>query len=209
MHEPGPFLTVDDILGGYQQVNDITLFTERHGVRLRYRLHLDDYLPQSFFTVEAYSREQLAWNTVWTVSPDTYRYNEDPISDAVLIDPGSTFIASPLSRDIEIKQASWQKIVNALSASADRVLRPPTTDPAPDRPHATGVLPSVSAYVSDDDSAAVVEVDTSALDAARRCRVYVNTRPIYDARPDIGDHDTELLGGYLAELRHAQRAAHR
>ncbi|MBF6173603.1 hypothetical protein [Nocardia blacklockiae] len=203
MHEPGPALTADDIHGGCQQVNNVTLFTERHGVRLRYRLHLDDVLTQSAFTVDVYSREQLAWNTVWSVSPDTYRYPDGPTSNADLMNPASQFIASPLSRDTVVKTASWQKIVNALTDATDRVLRPATPGPAP----GTGVLPAVSTYLSTDDGATVVEIDTLALDTARRCRVYVNTRPVYDARPETGDHDTEHLGGYLAELLRAQRGS--
>ncbi|MEV0684774.1 hypothetical protein AB0I35_13005 [Nocardia sp. NPDC050378] len=57
------------------------------------------------------------------------------------------------------------------------------------------------AAISVIDGAALVEIDTSALDPARRCRVYVNGGPVFDARPDSGDHDVEHLADYLAELR--------
>lgn len=60
---------------------------------------------------------------------------------------------------------------------------------------------SVDAWISTIDGAALVQIDTSALDPARRCRVYVNDGPVYDAVPDEADHDTDHLAAYLDELR--------
>ncbi|MFI8977512.1 hypothetical protein ACIGO9_31850 [Nocardia asteroides] len=60
---------------------------------------------------------------------------------------------------------------------------------------------NIEACVSTIDGAAVVEIDTIALDSARRCRVYVNDGPVYNAVPDDGDHDTVHLAPYLEELR--------
>ncbi len=66
---------------------------------------------------------------------------------------------------------------------------------------------SADACISVIDGAALVQIDTSALDPARRCRVYVNDGPVYDAIPDDGDHDIDQLSDYLAELRR-EEAAH-
>ncbi|UGT58855.1 hypothetical protein [Nocardia asteroides] len=60
---------------------------------------------------------------------------------------------------------------------------------------------SVDVGISTIDGAALVQIDTIALDPARRCRVYVNDGPVYDAVPDEADHDTDHLAAYLDELR--------
>ncbi|MBF6477168.1 hypothetical protein [Nocardia cyriacigeorgica] len=63
----------------------------------------------------------------------------------------------------------------------------------------------VDAWISTIDGAAVVQVDTSALDQARRCRVYVNDGAVYDAVPSGADHDTGRLADDLTELGRGER----
>ncbi|MFF2088559.1 hypothetical protein ACFVVM_32650 [Nocardia sp. NPDC058176] len=60
---------------------------------------------------------------------------------------------------------------------------------------------SVDACISTIDGAALVHVDTSALDPSRRCRVTVNDGAVYDAIPDEADHNLDQVADYLAELR--------
>lgn len=100
------------------------------------------------------------------------------------------------ARRLRAKLARWQ---------ADRRPRPASTELVV----AGQPWLSVEAYVSVIDGAAVIEIDTYALDPERRCRVHVNDGPAYDAVPDIGDHDIEHLTGlheqeHLALLRAAE-----
>lgn len=64
----------------------------------------------------------------------------------------------------------------------------------------------VDASISLIDGAVLVEIGTGALGESRRCRVYVNDGPVFDAVPNRGDHDVEHLADYLAELRAADAA---
>ncbi|NNH73724.1 hypothetical protein HLB23_28375 [Nocardia uniformis] len=116
-----PTITAADIIGGREQINRATLYAERHGVQLRFVLYVDSYRAQSRFTVEAFSRPELSWNLLWSIIPGTYAYQDGPDTAAVT-DPATNLIASPYSLTAEIKASSWQKIINALTTHADRLL---------------------------------------------------------------------------------------
>ncbi|MBB5916779.1 hypothetical protein BJY24_005691 [Nocardia transvalensis] len=202
MPESGPLITAADITGGIGQVNEVTLLDQRHQVTLRYHLRIDDYLSQSTYVVEVFSPDRLAWQTVWAIAPGTYRYVEDGPDDPVrVVDPHSPFIASPFNSNLEMKRSSWQKIIGALADQAHAIL-----------PALRHTLPALWPAVSestDSDGTAVIAIHTQALGAGRRCRVYVDTMPVFDAVPERGDHDVDLLDGYIDDLlrRRADDAA--
>ncbi|WP_280336378.1 hypothetical protein [Nocardia wallacei] len=111
-----PRLTVADIVGGRDQCNDVIVFTERHGVALRYRLHIDLHLPQSHFLVEAFDPARRQWNVLWAIPQATYTFDG----------PHGRRIAAPDDRDPHHKAASWQQIIDTLTSYADRILAPHT-----------------------------------------------------------------------------------
>jgi hypothetical protein len=117
-----PLITVADLVGGRQQVNQITLLTERHGITLRFRLRIDSCIEQYLFVVEAFARDQVIWNVLWSIPPETYKFVPSPDTPGVT-DPTTNLIASPHSLRADIKVASWQKIIDELTNRADQLLR--------------------------------------------------------------------------------------
>lgn len=205
MRENGPLIRAIDIIGGTRQRNDVTLFAEMHGARLRYRLHIDEHVSQSYFLVEAFSLDTLTWHEVWSIPQHTYEISDEPRDYATVSDPASRFLASPYSRNLIEKAASWQKIVHELTRRADMLLRPPSTQPVSLELHdGEDQLLTVTAHVSSRDGAAVVEIDTAALGTGRECRVFVNDGPIFAANPDTGNHDTDRLAEYTETLLRAR-----
>ena len=123
MNEPAPRIKSRDIAGRAQQVNHVTLYSERSGVKLRYSLRIDSHIGQSHFMVEAYHRESLTWIPQWSIPPTMYRFTHDPYSDySEATDPATLVIASPYSRDVDLKVTSWQKIVRELTDYMDMLL---------------------------------------------------------------------------------------
>ncbi|MEU8901336.1 hypothetical protein AB0C65_36090 [Nocardia sp. NPDC048505] len=116
-----PKLTAADIIGGRDQVNHVTIAAERHGVQLRYVLRVDHYLNQSRFIVEGFSKVDLGWKVLWSITPNTYAYIPGP-ADRSTTDPNTNRIANPADMENAAKAASWQKIINALTEHADRLL---------------------------------------------------------------------------------------
>ncbi|MGF6886314.1 hypothetical protein ABIA39_000281 [Nocardia sp. GAS34] len=116
---PGPRLSAADIIGGPQQRNDVTVLTERHGVPVRYRLHVDRYIAQSHFLVEAWDPGARTWNELWAIPQATYTFPGAREHDAA---PAWRLIASPDVHDPHAKAASWQQIIDTLTEYADRIL---------------------------------------------------------------------------------------
>ncbi|WP_280311206.1 hypothetical protein [Nocardia abscessus] len=113
-----PTLTPDDILGGKCQVNQILFRIVRNGVHLLYILRIDSHRAQCRFTVDAFHHIDNRWYQLWWIPPQTYTFSRGHKREE-LIDPQSAVIASPNDGDDnELKAASWQKIVNALSHEA-------------------------------------------------------------------------------------------
>ncbi len=176
-----PQIKVSDIVG---RIGDhrVTLYAEHRGVPLRYQLRIDSYPENWRLCVEAFAREQLTWNTLWSLVPQSYQVTRGPDDTAVVIDPDSRIIASPANRDAAVKAASWNKLIAELARHVELLLAPPA--PARlDLAVEDGTL-IVTAGISDADGAVVVQVDTYGLDPERRCRVYVNSGPVFDAIPE-------------------------
>ncbi len=119
----GPQLATGDIIGGAQQRNDVALLTERHGVPLRYLLHVDSHLGQSYFIVEAYDPALRAWNPLWGIPQASYTFQGSEVADT---DPDTNVITSPYHSDKSRKARSWQKIMDTLTRHAEYLLVPRT-----------------------------------------------------------------------------------
>ncbi|MEV0297084.1 hypothetical protein [Nocardia sp. NPDC050710] len=109
-----PMLTVEDIIGGHGQVNDVVFIVIRHGVSLRYQIHVDDHLRQSRFRVAAFDSQRVQWNPIASIVSASFAIASGPDPTEVTA-PESRWIASPYNDDPSVKAASWQKIVVALT----------------------------------------------------------------------------------------------
>ncbi|KZM70262.1 hypothetical protein [Nocardia terpenica] len=145
---PGPQLTLAHITGGCAQRNDVIVFAERHGVPLRYRLHIDNTRHQSYFLVEAYDPDRRQWNGLWTIPPATYTFDGYAWQEAA---PEWPHIASPYGRDPFHKMTSWQKIIDSLTRYADRILAPPAPAERVDRARETNSHTDVGGSEPDPD----------------------------------------------------------
>lgn len=110
-----PTIHAEDIIGGIDQVNDVEFIVHRHGVSLRYRVHVHDRMHQSRFTVEGFDPQRCQWNEVASILSTTYSYCPGADVRAQVTDPASALITSPHNPDTALKAASWQKIVHALT----------------------------------------------------------------------------------------------
>jgi hypothetical protein len=119
---PGPRLSAADIIGGSQQRNDVTILSERYGVPVRFRVHVDRYIAQSHFLVEAWDPGARTWNELWAIPQATYTFPGQRGREA---DPARRLIASPDVHDPHAKAASWQQIIDTLTEYADRILTTP------------------------------------------------------------------------------------
>jgi hypothetical protein len=120
-----PTLTVEDIVGGCDQVNQTSFVIRRHKVSLRYHLRVDDHLSQSRFLVEAFDPIHSQRNRVWSISPATYAFANAADPPAVTA-PRSRLIASPYNRDMAVKAASWQKIIDTLTETVYQIFNWPS-----------------------------------------------------------------------------------
>ena len=120
----GPRLNLDDVVGGAQQRNDVEVLHERNGVPVRYRLHVDARIEQSYFVVEAYDPAGRQWNDLWAIPQQTYTFDGPEGADT---NPDTRVLASPYQRDLYRKSRSWQKIMDRLTAHADYLLAPRAT----------------------------------------------------------------------------------
>lgn len=185
MTASAPQITAADIVGNDGD-NYVTLYAERYGVALRYQLRINSYTENCRFGVEAFARDQLTWNPLWSLRPEFYQFAAGPDDLAVVTDPGNRMLAGPYNRDAEVKAASWNKILAELDRHVELLLAP--ADPARldlvlDDPQRQVLI--ATAGVSDFDGAVVVQVDTYGLDPDRVCRVYVNSGPVFNAVPDL------------------------
>ncbi|WP_280264717.1 hypothetical protein [Nocardia wallacei] len=117
----GPQLCTADIIGGAQQRNDVALLAERYGVPLRYTLHIDSHIQQSYFFIEAYDPVGRQRNQLWAIPQAAYTFDGPEHADT---DPHTMVITSPYTRDEHRKAASWQKIMDKLTGYAEYLLAP-------------------------------------------------------------------------------------
>ncbi|MFF2088558.1 hypothetical protein ACFVVM_32645 [Nocardia sp. NPDC058176] len=176
-----PQIEASDIVGKAGD-NQVTLYAEHRGVPLRYQLRIDSYPEYWRLSVEAFARDQLTWNTLWSLMPESYQVVRGPDDIAAVIDPDSRIIASPYNRDLEVKAASWNKLIAELARHVELLLAPPAPARLDLAVEDDNLI--VTAGISEADNAVVVQVDTYGLDPERQCRVYVNSGPVFDAIPE-------------------------
>ncbi|MEV0684775.1 hypothetical protein AB0I35_13010 [Nocardia sp. NPDC050378] len=176
-----PQIKASDIVGNSGD-NHVTLYDEQRGVPLRYQLRIDSYPANWRMTVEAFARDQLTWNTLWSLVPEFYQVATGPDDLTAVTDPDSRVIASPYNRDAGVKATSWNKIIAELARHVELLLAPIAAARL-DLPVGDNAL-IVTAGISEADNAVVVQVDTYGLDPEHRCRVYVNSGPVFDTVPE-------------------------
>lgn len=115
-----PTLTIEDIIGGCDQVNEIAFVIRRRDVSLRYHLRVDDHLSQSRSLVEAFDPTPRRWNLVWSIRPATYAFANGP-DPAEVTAHRSRLTANPYNRDTAVKAASWQKIIDTLTETVYQI----------------------------------------------------------------------------------------
>lgn len=94
MTASAPQITAADVVGKRRRQRRHPL---RRTVRvaLRYQLRINSYTENCRFGVEAFARDQLTWNPLWSLRPEFYQFAAGPDDLAVVTDPGNRTLAGP------------------------------------------------------------------------------------------------------------------